>query len=138
MTDEKNILNSTLDFIKRFWGLFAVGLGIAAATLLFFHFNKKSDATYDMIKRMQNSHDEELKKIYEIREEEKKKLDDIQKKYDKKIADLEAEHKLRMLEFEEKKKENASKIVKNLGDKPKELADRFSQTTGFTVILPEE
>lgn len=138
MVDEKNIINSMLDFIKRFWGFFAVGLGITAATFFFFHFSKKNDNTYDMIKRMQNSHDEELKKIYEIREEEKKKLDDIQKKYDKKIADLEAEYKLHILEFEEKKKESANKIVKNLGDKPKELADRFSQTTGFTVILPEE
>ncbi|MBM3194169.1 MAG: hypothetical protein FJZ60_00210 [Chlamydiae bacterium] len=138
MVEEKNFINATLDFIKKFWGFFAVGLGVSTAAFFFFYFNKKNDDTYGMIKRMQNSHEEELKKIYEIREEEKKKIDDIQKKYDEKISNLEIEYKRHRLELEEKNKEAANKIVKSLGDKPKELADRFSQTTGFKVILPEE
>jgi|688.fasta_scaffold737060_2 hypothetical protein len=129
---------SFIDFFKKFWGFFAIGFGVVVALFLFFHFSKKNDDFTSLIKSMQDSHAEEVKKLYELREEEKKKLEDIQKKYDEKILALEEEYKKSKEIFEEKKKDKAEKIIKDFGDRPKDLADRLSQTTGFVVILPEE
>lgn len=135
---ENNAVDSFINFLKKFWGYFALGFGASAAIFLFFHFSKKNDDLFALITNMQNSHAEEIKQIYQFREEEKKQLEDIQKKYDKKIADLEEEYKKSISELEEKKKETAKKIVKDFGDKPNELAERLSQSTGFKVVLPEE
>lgn len=120
-------------YIKKYWGIAAVVVGAILAFVVF----KRQDVSFaDQLKQIQDAHDAELKQIQAARDEEQKEhlanekrlqdtLDAVQKQYDSAKKDL-----------DDKKKKEIEDIVKQYGDDPGALAQKLSESTGFTIVLP--
>lgn len=131
---EESFSTKTNNFVKKHWGVF---VAVFATMAVLFMFKKNNDsAAY--IKQMQESHTKELEEVNKAREEEHKKYLENEKKYQDRMAVIEAQYETAKKEFDEKKKAQAAKLVKNYGDKPTELAEKLAEVTGFKVILPED
>jgi len=129
------ILDKIKSFFGRFWGFFIAGFGIFAGILFF---KKKNDDSLEIIKQIQDSHTKEIQELNKIRDEERASYEENEKKYKDRMAVIEQQYEASKKIFDEKKKEEAKKIVKQYSDKPEELAKKLSEVTGFKVILPEE
>lgn len=132
-TDMLTFLQKAWLVIKKWWGLFAL---LAATILGYFFFRRQTDSFSDQFKKLQDSHDQEIKAIDEARIEEEKAheanlkkmqetLDAVQEQYDQKEKDLDA-----------RKKAEITDLVKQYSDDPDVLAKKLSEATGFQVILP--
>lgn len=119
--------------VKKWWGLIVL---VAATILGYFFFRRQEDSFADKFKKLQDSHDQEIKAIDDARIEEEKAheanlkkmqdtLDAVQKQYDQQEKDLDA-----------KKKAEIADLVKQYHDDPDTLAQKLSEATGFQVILP--
>lgn len=131
---ETSFFTKVNNFIKKFWGVFVAIFGITALLLM----KKKGDDSADYIKQMQDSHAKEIEEVNKAREEERKKYAENEKKYQERMVVIENQYEAAKKEFDEKKKAQAAKLVKDYGDKPTELAEKLAEVTGFKVILPEE
>jgi len=133
MSEKEGFFTKVNNFVKQFWGVFFIGFGVAIILLFL-----KGNNSADYIKKMQDSHAKELEEVNKAREEERKKYEENEKRYQERMAVIEAQYQTAKKEFEDKKKAQAAKIVKNYGDKPVELAEKLAEVTGFKVILPED
>lgn len=119
--------------IKKWWGLAAL---IVMTILGYLFFRREQQSLADQFKKLQDSHDQEIKAIDDARIEEEKAheanlkkmqdtLDAVQKQYDQQEKDL-----------DDKKKAEIADLVKQYSDDPDTLAQKLSEATGFQVILP--
>lgn len=120
-------------YVKKYWSYVALVLAVIFGYLLF---RREQVDFADQLKKIQDAHDEELKKIQDARAQEEKQheenekklqsaLDAVQKQYDDAKKDLDA-----------KKKKEIEDLVKQYGNDPTALAQKLSEATGFTIVLP--
>ena len=129
------MLEKIVNFLKRFWIYFAIGLGVILGASIFL---KKDNDYNDFIEKLQESYKKQLQEINDIRDQERAKYKENEQKYKETISLIEAEYEIMKQEFNDKKKKEVEKIVKKYDNKPNELAQKLSEITGFKIILPEE
>lgn len=134
MSEETSFSIKAGNFVKKYWGVFVIILAVAA--VVFMKEQNNESAAY--IKQMQDSHAKEIEEVNKAREEERKKYEQNEIRYKERMAAIEAQYETAKKEFDEKKKNQAAKIMKDFGGKPVELAEKLAEVTGFKVILPED
>lgn len=126
-------LQKTLLFIKKYWHIFLIIGGALAA----FIFLRKRDTSFiDELRKVQESHDEEIKQINLVREEERRQHAENLRRRDEALAVVQKQYDENMQQLDSKKKKEIEKLVKEHGNDPEALAKQLSELTGFTVILP--
>lgn len=122
-------------WLKKYWQLILLIVGAIIAAI-FFAGREVSFA--DDYKRIKEVHDEELKQIEEARAEERRKNAENAARLQKALAAVQKEYDSQREQLDNKKKKEIKKIVDEYGDDPVALAQRLSEATGFTVILPQD
>ena len=120
-------------YIKKYWSYAALVLAVVFG---YFLFHKEQVDFSAELKKIQDAHDAEIKQIQDARAQEQKEheanvkklqdtLDAVQKQYDAAQKDL-----------DDKKKQEIIDLIKQYGDDPSALAQKLSDATGLTVVLP--
>lgn len=122
-------------WIKKYWSY--VTLAVLIAIWILFRRNNEN-VIADKLKSIQDAHDEELKKINSIREEERKQHVENEAKLKQTLESIQMQYESAKKELDDKKKQEIANIVKKFANDPVALANRLSESTGFTVILPEQ
>jgi hypothetical protein len=122
-------------WIKKHWKIFALILGAVVGFVLFRGKNISFSEDFNKIK---DNHAEELRKIDEARAEERRLAAENAARLESTLKTIEDEYSKKKQELDGKKKQEITRIVKESGDDPDELARRLSEATGFQVILPTD
>lgn len=88
-------------------------------------------------RRIQEIHQAEIQKIEEARIIERRKLEENQRKLEQDLNEIQKKFDERERQFEDDKKTEVKKIVKESGDRPDELAKLLAKASGIQVIAVE-
>jgi len=122
-------------WLKKYWGFVALIAGTIAGVFLF----RKQDVSFaDQMKKIQDAHEAEMKQINDARAEEARQHAANQKQLEVALAAVQVQYDAAMKDLDAKKRAEVADIVKQYGDDPVALAQKLSEATGFTVILPSK
>lgn len=127
-------LKTALALLKKYWKVLAV---ILAATVGFFLLRKRDLSFVDELRKVQASHDEEVRQINAVREEERKQHAENLRRRDEALAVVQRQYDESMTQLDSKKKKEIEQIVKEHGKDPVALAQKLSEATGFTIVMPD-
>lgn len=122
-------------WIKKYWKIFALIIGAVVGYVLF---RGQNISFAEDFKKIQQTHEDELKKIDEARVEERLKSEQNFVRLKGALKVVEDEYAKQRVELDSKKKKEIKQIVEEAGDDPAALAVKLSEATGFIIIMPEE
>ena len=132
------IFKKIWDLIKENWKSIIVSVAsLIIAWQVYSFFSRKDADLLLQMESMQKIHNEELKKVKKAFEEEKIRHDQNIKKLEEDLRLSKEEYVKAQQEFENKKKINVAKIVKQYGEDPVGLAQKVQSVMGFQIIMPE-
>jgi len=132
------IFKKIWDLIKENWKSIIVSVASLIITWQVYAFFSRKDADLLLqMESMQKIHNEELEKVKKAFEEEKIRHDQNVKKLEEDLRLSKEEYVKAKQEFENKKKINVAKIVKQYGEDPVGLAQKVQSVMGFQIIMPE-
>jgi len=132
------IFKKIWDLIKENWKSIIVSVASLIITWQVYAFFSRKDADLLLqMESMQKIHNEELEKVKKAFEEEKIRHDQNVKKLEEDLRLSKEEYIKAKQEFENKKKINVAKIVKQYGEDPVGLAQKVQSVMGFQIIMPE-
>ena len=132
------IFKKIWDLIKENWKSIIVSVASLIITWQVYAFFSRKDADLLLqMESMQKIHNEELEKVKKAFEEEKIRHDQNVKKLEEDLRLSKEEYVKAQQEFENKKKINVAKIVKQYGEDPVGLAQKVQSVMGFQIIMPE-
>ena len=120
--------------LKTFWAKFkyypiAIAIFIFALYLIFIR--KDSDRANEIVDKIVDRHQKELKIIEDSYQDNAKKKQEITEKYHKVIKEIENKHKVQNDELNANYKKEVLKIVKKYENDPKALTKKLSETFGI-------
>jgi hypothetical protein len=132
------IFKKIWDLIKENWKSIIVSVAsLIIAWQVYSFFSRKDADLLLQMENMQKIHNEELEKVKKAFEEEKIRHDQNVKKLEEDLRLSKEEYVKAQQEFENKKKINVAKIVKQYGEDPVGLAQKVQSVMGFQIIMPE-
>jgi len=132
------IFKKIWDLIKENWKSIIVSVAsLIIAWQVYSFFSRKDADLLLQMESMQKIHNEELEKVKKAFEEEKIRHDQNVKKLEEDLRLSKEEYDKAKQEFENKKKINVAKIVKQYGEDPVGLAQKVQSVMGFQIIMPE-
>lgn len=121
-------------YIKKYW---SIVLLIAAVIFgIFFIRGKQLTFVADM-RKIQEAHDLEIKRINDAIEEERRQHTQNIKKLQDTIDSIQTQYEAAKQDLDEKKRKQIIALIKKYQSDPISLAEKLSELTGFTIILPE-
>lgn len=120
-------------YVKKYWSYAALVLAIIFGYLLF---HKEQLDFADELKKIQDAHDAEIKKIQDARAAEEKQHEENEKKLQLALDAVQRQYDSAKKDLDDKKKKEIEDLVKQYGDDPTALAQKLSEATGFTIVLP--
>ena len=120
-------------YVKKYWSLVALIAGVIIGVIFF---RKEQIDFADNLKKINDAHDAEIKAIQEARAEEERQHQANLKKLQDTLDAVQAHYDDAKKDLDDKKKKEIADLVKQYGDNPDVLAQKLSEATGFTIILP--
>lgn len=120
-------------YVKKYWSYAALVLAVVFG---YFLFHKEQIDFADQLKKIQDAHDAELKQIQAARDAEEKQHQENEKKLQAALDAVQKQYDDAKKDLDDKKKKEIEDLVKQYGDNPDVLAQKLSEATGFTIILP--
>lgn len=121
-------------YVKKYWSL---ALLIVGGVVAFFIFRQREISFANEYKKIKDAHDEELKRIQEARAEEKRQHEENQRKLEAALAAVQQQYAEAKKDLDAKKKREIAELVKQYSDDPMALAQKLSEATGFTIVMPD-
>jgi septal ring factor EnvC (AmiA/AmiB activator) len=127
-------LSITWAYVKKYWS-FAVL--VLAMVFGYFLLRKTEQDVAEQIKKIQDAHEKELNEILRAREEERQRLEENSKKLQAALESIQKQYETAKKELDAATRQKIQDIVEEHGDDPVALAQKLSEVTGFTVIMPQ-
>ena len=129
------MLNKIKEFLNNSWGYLVAGISVIFGLVLF---RKKVDHYANVVQKLDDSHQKQLRELKKAREEEQEKYEENERKHHERMAAVEKEYETSKKELIEKKRREVEIIVRNYGDQPDKLAQKLAEVTGFKIIMPQD
>lgn len=121
-------------YIKKYW---SIVLLITAIIFGIFFIRGKQLAFVADMRKIQEAHDLEIKRINDAIEEERRQHTQNIKKLQDTIDSIQTQYEAAKQDLDEKKRKQIIALIKKYQSDPISLAEKLSELTGFTIILPE-
>lgn len=121
-------------FFRQYWKYILL---FSASAVGFLFLRGKQSNFLDQLEDIRKAHELELKKIIAAQEEERRKNKEALEKLQKRLIDVQRQYEEAKIELDKRKKKEIEDLMTKYADDPVALANKLSEATGFTVILPE-
>lgn len=122
-------------YVKKYWQLGLLVIGAVVGMILL---RQRSTSFVDDYNKLQEAHQKELDQIQKACDQEREQLEANQQKLQQALDVIQKQYAEQQKELDSKKQSEIEQIVKEHGDDPAALAQKLSEATGFTVILPKD
>jgi uncharacterized transporter YbjL len=123
-----------LNFFKSKWKIIAIIIG---CIFVYLYFQNQQSTFADKFQKMQETHQATLKVIEVARVEEEKKHRDNERLLQNSLLQIESHYKEQIKTLATKRKAETEQIANKYQDDPVALSQKFSELTGFKIVLPE-
>lgn len=128
-------IKTIFSYVKKYW---KYAVAIIISLIAIFLFRKKSFDFSKQLKMISDNHEEELRKIAVAREEERILREQNEERLQTALLEVTQQYEKAKKDLDTKKKKEIEDIVKRYSNNPEQLAKKLSETTGFTIILPND
>lgn len=122
-------------FVKKYWQVVALVVGAIAAV---FVFHERENTFTEDYNKIQDSHAKEIDAINKANDVERTQLVANQQKLQAALDAVQKQYDANTKQLDDNKKAEITQIIKDHGNDPVALAQKLSESTGFTVILPKD
>ena len=126
----KSTLKKTWTWLRHNWYVPAV---IVYTLVLWFLFKNKAGAL-KVLEIRSKSYENQIKTIEEAHKKEIEARDQILKNYDNVLTQLEKDYEEKNMKLDTKKKKEIKKIVKEINDRPDDLAKILAERYGIDYV----
>lgn len=122
-------------FLRTYWSYIALVVAMVSTYLLL---RRQTVDFGRQIQDIQDRHQKELEEIKQAHDEEARRLAENERKLTVRLEQIQKQFDAAQHQLDAEKKSQVAELVREYGDQPSVLAQKLSDVTGFTIVLPEE